>query len=111
MPRTPCLFFGTALGCALLTGAHAQDHGPAGSKVQDLDLSVQEAGPDVAVQRYANRTVEEYWYNGNPYMLKVTPNKGAAYFLVDPAGTGEYEWRRNSQGLDIRPPQWTLKSW
>jgi hypothetical protein len=44
-------------------------------------------------------------------MLKVTPKRGAAYFLVDPAGTGEYEWRRNSQGLDIKPPQWTLGSW
>jgi hypothetical protein len=49
--------------------------------------------------------------NNNTYMMKITPNAGAPYYLVDADGSGEMEWRRNTPGLDPRVPQWTLFNW
>jgi hypothetical protein len=91
------------------TGALAQ-HEPA---LQDLDLRVTDADiqPSVTIQQYDNRTVETYSVNNNTYMMKITPNAGAPYYLVDADGSGEMEWRRNTPGLDTRVPQWTLFNW
>lgn len=95
-------------GLLLTAGAAAQQ--PA---LQDLDLRVTAADiePAVTIREYENRTVEEYSVNNNTYMVKVTPAAGAPYYLVDQDGSGEMEWRRNTPGMDMQVPQWTLFSW
>jgi hypothetical protein len=81
--------------------------------LSELDLRVTEAdiAPQVRVQDYANRTVEEYSVNNNVYMIKITPNAGAPYYLVDSDGSGDMEWNRGQPGRDMEVPQWALFSW
>jgi len=40
-------------------------------------------------------------------MIKVTPKKGAPYFLVDDKGDGKFS---RQEGLDsgVRPPRWVI---
>ena len=87
--------------------------GVAQPALADLDLSVtaDDIRPRVRIQDYDNRTVEEYSVNGNTYMLKITPNAGAPYYLVDNDGSGDMSWNRGRPALDMTVPQWTLASW
>ena len=77
----------------------------------DLSLDPSFTDPTVNIQEHENRTTEEFRVNGNLYMLKVTPAVGPAYYLVDPDGSGEFEWRRNTPGADLNVPQWALVRW
>jgi hypothetical protein len=79
----------------------------------DLDLRVtaEDIRPQVRIRDYDNRTVEEYSVNGNTYMLKITPNAGAPYYLVDNDGSGDMTWNRGRPELSMSVPQWTLMSW
>jgi hypothetical protein len=44
-------------------------------------------------------------------MLKITPNAGAPYYLVDNDGSGDMSWNRGRPALDMTVPQWTLATW
>jgi hypothetical protein len=81
--------------------------------MSELDLRVTDADiqPTVTLKAYDNRTVEEYRVNNNVYMVKITPNAGAPYYLVDQDGSGDMTWNRGRPGLDLQVPQWALASW
>lgn len=78
--------------------------------VETFELDPSGLTPEVDTKEYDNRTVEEYRVGSQLYKMKITPRNGQPYYLVDPEGTGEMEWRRNSMDLeaDVRVPQWTL---
>ncbi len=67
--------------------------------------------PEINIQQFDNREVQEYSVNDRVYMVKITPNVGSPYYLVDPDGTGEMEYKRDTVGLEVNPPQWTLFRW
>ena len=67
--------------------------------------------PTVEITEREGERIEEYSQNGRVYMIKITPNSGPPYYLVDPDGSGDYEMRRHSAGMDIQVPQWSLISW
>ncbi len=79
-------------------------------KLETLDLSLDDYVPERTVKQYENRSVEEYRVNDNVYMVKITPRRGQPYYLVDPDGSGQFEWRRHSGGLetDVGVPRWTM---
>jgi hypothetical protein len=80
----------------------------------DLSLDPEFANPPapaVTIEDYDNRTTEEYRVNGNLYMIKVNPTAGPSYYLVDPDGGGEFEWRRNTPSAELNVPQWALLQW
>ena len=81
-------------------------------KIQ-LGLNVIETGlePEINIQQFDNREVQEYSVNDRVYMVKITPAVGSPYYLVDPDGTGEMEYKRDTIGLEVNPPQWTLFRW
>ena len=81
--------------------------------MSELDLRVTDADiqPTVTLKAYDNRTVEEYRVNNNVYMVKITPNAGAPYYLVDQDGSGDMTWNRGRPGLDLQVPEWALASW
>lgn len=54
---------------------------------------------------------EEYRYNGRLYMVKVTPRKGYAYYLVDSSGDGLFDARHSNLQSQVVVPQWVLKRW
>lgn len=80
---------------------------------EDVDPSLIEESfePEINIQQFDNRQVQEYSVNDHVYMLKITPKNGFPYYLVDPDGTGEMEYKRDTVGLEVNPPQWTLFRW
>ena len=79
----------------------------------DVDPAIIEDGlePEIKIQQFDNREVQEYSVNDRVYMVKITPSFGSPYYLVDPDGTGEMEYKRDTVGLEVNPPQWTLFRW
>lgn len=67
--------------------------------------------PEINIQQFDNREIQEYSVNNHVYMIKITPKHGFPYYLVDPDGTGEMEYKRDTLGLEVNPPRWTLFSW
>ena len=79
----------------------------------DVEPELVESGlePEINIQQFENREVQEYSVNDRVYMVKITPAVGFPYYLVDPDGTGEMEYKRDTMGLEVNPPQWTLFRW
>jgi hypothetical protein len=66
--------------------------------------------PDVTIVESDKGLIYEYRVNGNLYMVKIQPDAGPAYYLLDLDGDGEMDVRRDHPGNnDI--PQWVLFSW
>jgi len=80
---------------------------------EDVDPTLIEESlePEINIQQFDNRDVQEYSINDHVYMIKITPKYGSPYYLVDPDGTGEMEYKRDTVGLEVNPPQWTLFRW
>lgn len=69
-----------------------------------------EAAPTVTIRKVENGdTVEEYREHGRITMVKVTPQRGPAYTLVDANGDGKLD-RRDTEG-PVAPIYWTLYEW
>jgi len=79
---------------------------PLPPKVQDEQLE-----PTVTIREEEGEQIEEYRYNGQVYMVKVTPRVGVPYYLVDTDGDGNLE-TSPSKGLDpVKPVFWKIKEW
>ncbi len=66
--------------------------------------------PTVTITRRPGSTLEEYRYNGTLYMVKIIPDKGYPYYLIDSDGNGSFDRRINP----LENPhlvQWRLWSW
>lgn len=63
--------------------------------------------PQVTILKRGTDTVEEYRISGRLYMVKVTPARGAPYYMIDHKGDGRFS---RQDGLDsgIRPPMWVI---
>jgi hypothetical protein len=63
--------------------------------------------PQVTILKRGTDTVEEYRIGGRLYMVKVTPARGAPYYMIDFKGDGRFS---RQDGLDsgIRPPMWVI---
>jgi len=71
---------------------------------QSLDAAVE---PQVTIIKRGTDTVEEYRVGGRLYMIKVTPARGAPYYLVDHQGDGKFT-RQESYDTGLRPPMWVI---
>jgi len=67
--------------------------------------------PEITITRNQSEIIEEYRANGRLYMIKITPKKGFAYFLVDTDGDGSLDSRQNELDEGLLIPRWTLFSW
>lgn len=63
---------------------------------------------DVTIIRKKDRTIEEYRINGDLHMVRITPTKGKAYYLLYPKNGGS-PVRRDLD--DIQTPYWKLFEW
>jgi len=69
-----------------------------------------ELGPQVTIIEQEGQVIEEYRAGGELYMVKITPNNGYPYYLIDNDGDGRLETRQT--GLeDPNVPQWVIFSW
>jgi uncharacterized protein DUF2782 len=66
--------------------------------------------PQVTISRRGEDRVEEYRLHGKLYMVKVTPPHGVPYYLVDPAGEGNFV-RQDGPGSPAAVPMWVIKRW
>ncbi len=66
--------------------------------------------PEVTIIKKEEGTIYEYRINGMLYMIKVQPQVGPAYYLVDRDGDGEFD-SRSSDPTKIAVPQWILLRW
>ena len=80
-------------------------------KAEGPEIHLYHAKPEETTKRYHNRTETEYRINRNLYMIKTVPDAGSSYYMVDKLGTGELEYRRNMENLDMQVPDWVLFRW
>ena len=91
------------LSCLLAVAGCAST---AGSTPADIDL----ANAQVAVRTEKNGdTIEEYRVAGNLRMVKVTPARGAPYYLYDSDGDGRLD--KSKDNSDVSPVYWKLYGW
>lgn len=62
--------------------------------------------PQVTIRKKGTETIEEYRLNGKLYMMKVTPEGGAPYYLHknDPEGP----WINDGPNPPLSVPHWTI---
>ncbi len=117
-----CMFIGLALSaCLLAASAVAQDDlekpppippeqagdVPIPPKIQDEQIE-----PTVTIREEEDRTIEEYRFGGQVYMVKVTPRVGAPYYYIDTDGDGRLELDESQQALNpVQPVYWKVKEW
>ncbi|WP_457318474.1 DUF2782 domain-containing protein [Stenotrophomonas sp. P5_B8] len=92
----------TLMLAGLLLLAGCATTGRAGSPPVDV------SGADVSKRTLDNGdTVEEYRVGGQLRMVKVSPSRGAAYYMYDRNGDG----RMDSDKDGVSPVYWKLYSW
>jgi len=68
--------------------------------------------PTVTIREEEERLIEEYRYNGQVYMVKVTPKGGIPYYYIDTDGDGRLELDVTQQALNpVQPAYWKVKEW
>ncbi|MBT3056484.1 MAG: DUF2782 domain-containing protein [Candidatus Thiodiazotropha endolucinida] len=66
--------------------------------------------PEVTIIKREEGTIYEYRINGQLYMVKVQPDAGPPYYMVDRDGDGEFD-SRSTDPTNISVPQWILMRW
>lgn len=66
--------------------------------------------PQVTIVKKETETREEYRIKGKLYMIKVTPVRGAPFYLVDFQGNGNFI-EADTVGPVTKPPMWVIHSW
>ncbi len=77
--------------------------------VFDADVDASTDAPEITITRQSEQTIEEYRVSGRLYMIKITPQIGPPYYLVDDQGNGKFS-RQESLDSGLRPPRWIIKS-
>jgi hypothetical protein len=80
----------------------------------ELPLPVQseeEMEPDITIIRKGKKTIEEYRINGQLYMIRIKPDIGPPYYLIDTDGDGNMDVRRSDLDKGLYINQWKLLEW
>ena len=80
---------------------------PIPPKIQDEQIE-----PTVTIREEEERTIEEYSFKGQVYMVKITPKGGVPYYYIDTDGDGKLELDMDKQALNpVQPVYWKIKEW
>jgi hypothetical protein len=80
---------------------------PIPPKVQDEQIE-----PTVTIREEEDRRIEEYRFNGQVYMVKITPRGGVPYYYIDTDGDGTLELDVDKQAMNpVQPVYWKIKEW
>lgn len=86
----------------------------AAPEAPDLPMPVQSGEtlqPDITIIRRGKKTIQEYRINGELYMIKIIPDIGPPYYMVDTDGDGNVDLRRSDLERNLRINQWKIFSW
>jgi hypothetical protein len=67
--------------------------------------------PDITIIRKGKDTIQEYRRNGKLYMIKVLPQIGPAYYMLDSNGDGTLDIKKNDLDKNTNINQWLLFEW
>lgn len=67
--------------------------------------------PEITIKRRGGKTIQEYRVNGALYMVKIVPDIGPAYYLLDTDGDGNMDVRQSDLERGVKIPQWVLFRW
>ena len=70
-----------------------------------------EESPEITIKRRGKKTIQEYRINGELYMVKIVPDVGPAYYMIDSNGDGNLNVRRSDLERNLKIPQWVLFRW
>ncbi|PPD32993.1 MAG: hypothetical protein CTY19_09120 [Methylomonas sp.] len=73
--------------------------------------SGEEMEPDITIIRKGKDTIQEYRRNGKLYMIKVQPQVGPAYYMLDSNGDGTLDVKKNDLDKNSNINQWLLFEW
>jgi hypothetical protein len=73
--------------------------------------SGEEMEPDITIIRKGKDTIQEYRRGGKLYMIKVKPQIGPAYYLLDNNGDGRMDVKKNDLDKNSDINQWLLFEW
>jgi len=95
------------LATILLSGSLAV----AAANVHAQESPAPEGGslPEITIVRKQQGAIDEYRLNDRVFMVKVTPGKGNAYYMVDTTGDGKLNTRYNAMDDGLVIPSWVLK--
>ncbi|WP_031433912.1 DUF2782 domain-containing protein [Methylomarinum vadi] len=80
----------------------------------ELPLPVQDGEvlePDITIIRKGKKTIQEFRKNGQLYMVRIKPDIGPAYYLIDTDGDGNMDVRRSDLDKGLHINQWKLFEW
>lgn len=80
----------------------------------ELPLPVQSGevlAPDITIIRKGKKTIQEYRRNGQLFMVKVVPQIGPAYYLIDTDGDGGFDIKGSDMDSGTHINQWKLLEW
>ncbi|MBL8397922.1 MAG: DUF2782 domain-containing protein [Candidatus Accumulibacter sp.] len=65
--------------------------------------------PEVTIRKRDGETVEEHRVKGKLYMIKVTPEHGVPYYLIDRSGDGVFSRMEDAPGAPtLSVPMWVI---
>ena len=80
---------------------------PIPPKVQDEQIE-----PTVTIREEEERMIEEYRFDGQIYMVKITPKGGVPYYYIDTDGDGKLELDIDKSAMNpVQPVYWKIKEW
>jgi hypothetical protein len=80
----------------------------------ELPMPVQSGetlAPDITIIRKGKKIIQEFRRNGDLYMIKIVPQIGPAYYLIDTNGDGNMDVRKNDLDAGNQINQWKLLEW
>jgi Protein of unknown function (DUF2782) len=67
--------------------------------------------PEITIKRRGGKTIQEYRINGALYMVKIVPDVGPPYYMMDTDGDGNMDVRHSNLERNLKIPQWVLLRW
>ena len=68
--------------------------------------------PQITIIQRDDAIIREYRLNGHLYAVKITPESGPPYYLIDTDGDGYMEGQfRDNNNARVIPPMWVLHRW
>ena len=81
---------------------------PAPSLEEDEE---EQSEPEITIIQREDATIVEYRVNGRLRAVRIIPDQGKPYYLVDTNGDGKFDTRTDDLADNMLVPRWVIYSW